>query len=247
MMKLFHYHMPELIPPQAAADCAVAIDVLRATTTIAAALAAGAEAVQVFDDIETLRQVSERWPADQRVTAGERGGRQVAGCDLGNSPLACTPERLRSRRLFFSTTNGTRCLQRIQATPLVLTAALVNRQRVAQYLLARQPAVVWLVGSGWEGGFSLEDTVCAGAVARSVLDQSGASLGELAGNDELIAALALYWQWRDRLAELLELASHGQRLLRLGCHDDIRFCAQTDVLDVLPVQTATGVLETGSA
>lgn len=242
-MKLFHYHMPELVPAQAAADCAVAIDVLRATTTIAAALAAGAEAVQAFDDIDTLRRVSEQWPADKRLTAGERGGQQVAGCDLGNSPLACTPERLRNRRLFFSTTNGTRCLQRIQATPLVLAAALVNRQRVARYLLARRPAVVWLVGSGWEGGFSLEDTVCAGAVADRVLDQSGASLGELAGNDELIAALALYGQWRDRLAELLGMASHGQRLLRLGCHDDIRFCAQTDMLDVLPVQTAPGVLE----
>ena len=241
-MKLFTYHTPELTPTDKVPDCAIALDILRATTTIATALHAGAEAVQAFSDMEQLMQVSEGWPADKRLRAGERGGAMVAGCDLGNSPLDCTPERVGGRRLFISTTNGTRALQRIQDAPVVLAAALVNRQAVVEYLIAQQPETVWLVGSGWEGSFSLEDTACAGAIAYNLLKQLNYPLDELAGNDELLGAIALYAQWKDQLLAMFHHASHGKRLLRLNCQEDLKYCAQTDVLDVLPIQRTPGIL-----
>ncbi len=241
-MKLFVYHTPELTPTNSVPDCAIAIDVLRATTTIATALNAGAEAVQAFSDMEKLMQVSEQWPPEKRLRAGERGGSMVAGSDLGNSPLACTPELVKGKRLFISTTNGTRALQCVQNAPVVLAAALVNRQAVVQYVLAQQPETLWLVGSGWEGSFSLEDTVCAGAIAHSLLEKLNTPLDELAGNDEAIGAIALYEQWKDRLLKLFHHASHGKRLLRLDCHEDLKYCAQTDILDVLPIQKEPGVL-----
>ena len=241
-MKLFIYHTPELTPAGMVPDCAIAIDVLRATTTIASALNAGAEAVQAFSDIEKLLQVSEQWPMDKRLRAGERGGAAVSGCDMGNSPLDCTPERVQGRRLFISTTNGTRALERVQDAPIVLAAALVNRQAVVKYVLAQQPETLWLLGSGWEGSFSLEDTVCAGAIAYSLLEQLNSPLDELAGNDEVIGAIALYSQWKDQLLEMFHHASHGKRLLRLDCHEDLKYCAQTDILDVLPIQKEPGVL-----
>ncbi len=241
-MKLFIYHTPELTPADKVPDCAIAIDVLRATTTIATALNAGAEAVQAFSDIEKLLQVSEQWPTDKRLRAGERGGAAVSGCDMGNSPLDCTPELVQGRRLFISTTNGTRALQRVQDAPIVLAAALVNRQAVVKYVLAQQPETLWLLGSGWEGSFSLEDTVCAGAIAHSLLEQLNCPLDELAANDEVIGAIALYSQWKDQLLEMFHHASHGKRLLRLDCHEDLKYCAQTDILDVLPIQKEPGVL-----
>ncbi len=241
-MKLFIYHTPELTPADKVPDCAIAIDVLRATTTIATALNAGAEAVQAFSDIEKLLQVSEQWPTDKRLRAGERGGAAVSGCDMGNSPLDCTPERVQGRRLFISTTNGTRALQRVQDAPVVLAAALVNRQAVVKYVVAQQPETLWLLGSGWEGSFSLEDTVCAGAIAHSLLEQLNCPLDELAANDEVIGAIALYSQWKDQLLEMFHHASHGKRLLRLDCHEDLKYCAQTDILDVLPIQKEPGVL-----
>lgn len=242
LVKLFVFHTPELTPSDNVPDCAIAIDVLRATTTMATALANGAEAVQVFSSIDQLMQTSEAWPSEKRIRAGERGGATVEGCDLGNSPLDCTSERVRGKRLFISTTNGTRCLERIQNAPIVLTAALVNRNAVVQYLLSHQPETVWISGSGWEGSFSLEDTVCAGAIAHSLLAKTGLSLKEVAGNDEVVGAIALYTQWQDKLLELLHQASHGQRLLRLGVTDDLKYCAQTDTLDVLPIQQEPGIL-----
>lgn len=245
-MKLSIFHTPELTPADALPACAIAVDVLRATTTIATALAAGAEAVQVFSQMDELIQVSEQWDADKRLRAGERGGAKVPGCDLGNSPLDCTPERVGGRRLFISTTNGTRCLERIQDAKTVLTSALINRDSVVKHLLQHQPETVWIVGSGWEGSYSLEDTVCAGAIVHQLhhhLADQGHSLEALAGNDEVYAALALYRQWQDDLLGLLHHASHGQRLLRLDCHDDLKYCADIDSLNVLPMQTEPGVLK----
>ncbi len=241
-MKLFVYHTPELTPIDGVPDCAIAIDVLRATTTIATALDAGAEAVQVFSDIGLLMQQSEQWPEDKRLRAGERGGAKVEGCELGNSPLDCTSARVQGRRLFISTTNGTRALRRIQDAPVVLASALVNRQATVRYVLQQQPETVWLVGSGWEGSYSLEDTVCAGAIAHSLSDELGVSLEVLAGNDEVVGALALYNHWQDRLLEMFHYASHGKRLLRLDGHEDLKYCSQTDTLDVLPIQKEPGVL-----
>lgn len=238
-MKLFVYHTPEATPPDVQPDCAVVIDVLRATTTIATALYHGAEAVQAFSDIQELLRVSELWPAERRLRAGERGGQQVLGCDIGNSPLICTPERVQGRRLFLSTTNGTRALQRVAAAPIAIAAAQVNRLAAVDFLQAQQPDTVWLLGSGWEGTYSLEDTACAGAIALPFYQRDPSCLG----NDETLGAIALYQQWQHNLVSLFYQASHGQRLQRLGLDDDLRYCAKTDSLNALPMQVLPGVLQ----
>jgi 2-phosphosulfolactate phosphatase len=239
-VKLFVYHTPELTPADDLPDCAVVIDVLRATTTIATALNAGAEAVQAFGDLEQLMQKSEAWSPDKRLRAGERGGAKVEGCDLGNSPLDCTPEFVGGKRLFISTTNGTRALQRVEKSSMVVAGSIINRQSVVRFLLEKQPETLWILGSGWEGGYSLEDTVCAGAIAQSLISQSADSI--TVGNDEVIAAIALYTQWKDNLLLLFHQASHGQRLLRLKCDEDLKYCAAIDSLDVLPIQKSPGLL-----
>ncbi|HAC62800.1 MAG TPA: 2-phosphosulfolactate phosphatase family protein [Cyanothece sp. UBA12306] len=239
-MKLFVYHTPELTPTDHLPDCAVVIDVLRATTTIATALEAGAEAVQTFSDIEQLLQASDRWLPEKRLRAGERGGAKVDGFELGNSPLDCTPEQVGSKRLFLTTTNGTRALQRVEKSPIVITSAMINRQATVRYLLDTQPETVWLVGSGWQGGYSLEDTVCGGAIAQSLIASVGQEI--IIGNDEVIAAIALYQNFEADLLQLFYKSSHGQRLLRLNCDEDLKYCAQTDILDILPIQKEPGVL-----
>jgi len=242
-VKIFVYHTPELTPNDTVPECAIAVDVLRATSTMATVLAAGGEAVQVFSDLDQLMTVSEQWPSDKRLRAGERGGAKVAGFELGNSPLDCTAELVAGKRLFISTTNGTRALQRIQNAPIVLAAALINRAAVVKFLLEKQPETVWIVGSGWEGSYSLEDTVCAGAIAHSIWQQTNCPLEDISGNDEVVSAIALYSQWQNDLLGLLHKASHGQRLLRLECLEDLKYCSQTDTLDILAIQTELGVLK----
>jgi 2-phosphosulfolactate phosphatase len=241
-VKVSVYHTPELTPTDHTPDCAIAIDVLRATTTMVTALAAGAEAIEAFLDMDALMAKSESWPAAKRLRGGERGGSKVAGCDLGNSPLDCTPDVVGGKRLFISTTNGTRTLQRIAGAKTVLAAALINRAAVVDYLLQLQPQTVWIVGSGWEGSYALEDTVCAGAIAYSLQEKlPGKDLKDIAGNDETVAAIGLYQQWQDDLVGLLRLASHGQRLLRLDCDTDIQYCAALDNVKSVPIRTEPGI------
>ena len=117
---------------------------------MAAAFNAGAEAIQAFSDLDKLLKTSEDWPAEKRIRAGERGGQRVEGFDLGNSPLDHQPDITAGKRLFMSTTNGTRCLERIQAAPTVLTAALTTRKAVVDHLLNHNYDTIWLVGSGWK-------------------------------------------------------------------------------------------------
>ena len=241
-MKISVYHTPEEVPTGTLPDCAIAIDVLRATTTIAAAFNAGAEAIQVFSNLDELLSTSESWPTQSRIRAGERGGQRVEGFDLGNSPLDHSPKRTQGKRLFMSTTNGTRCLQRIDAAPLVLTAALTTRQAVVSYLIEHQPDTVWLVGSGWEGEYSLEDTVCAGAIIQGLMSKAQIEYSDTIGNDAALASVSLYSHWQNQLTELLYHASHGQRLLRANNTADIDYCAQLDILDVVPIQKSPGIL-----
>lgn len=250
-MEIFVYHTPDQVPDLSKKArkgglqlempaCAIVIDVLRATTTMATALQSGAEAIQVFDDIEELFRVSQHWPAEQRLLAGERGGEKLEDFDLGNSPLECTPVRVSGKRLFMSTTNGTRALERVRTVPILLTAALTNRAAVVRYLLEQQPRTVWIVAAGWRGGFSLEDTICAGAIASALRVERGS---DCAGDDESIAAMALFDQWQTRLPQLLRYAHHGRGLAALGCDWDLDYCARLDSVNVVPLQIEPGVLK----
>ncbi len=232
-MKVSYFHVagevPDTINGPEGPDAAVVIDVLRATTTIAWALHNGAEAVQTFADLDELRSEANAWPEAKRLLVGERGGSKLDGFDLGNSPVSVVPETVKGKRLFMSTTNGTRSLHRVREVACVLTVALPNREAVAKRLIQDQPEQVWMVGSGWEGTYSLEDSLAAGALAESLL-AAGASVA----NDEMQAALSLWAQWKDSPEACLRIASHGQRLIRLGDHDaDFQRCAGIDQLSVV--------------
>jgi len=250
-MEIFVYHTPDQVPDLNAKArkgglqldlpaCAIVIDVLRATTTMATALESGAEAIQVFDDLDELFRVSKHWPKERRLLAGERGGEKLEGFDLGNSPTECTPQRVGGKRLFMSTTNGTRALERVRRVPILLTAALTNRAAVVDFLLEKQPHSVWIVAAGWRGGFSLEDTICAGAIGHLLNVERDS---DCAGDDEAIAAVALFERWQDRLPQLLRYAHHGRGLAALGCEEDLDYCAQLDSVNVVPLQMEMGVLK----
>src|SRR5205085_11112481 len=94
----------------------VVFDILRATTTMLTALANGAfEIIPVSEIPEALALRK----SDPRILlAGERGGLRICAeqsgsidFDFGNSPREFTPEKVRSRRIAITTTNGTRAIR----------------------------------------------------------------------------------------------------------------------------------------
>lgn len=208
----------------------VVIDVLRAGTTVARALANGAREVRPFREVHTAQQECRRF-GPGGLLAGERGGLRPAGFELGNSPLEFTPERVAGKTIFLTTTNGAAALADCAEAPFVLMAALVNVSAVARVMVRRQEDVL-IVASGTEGFYSAEDTLCAGIIVEKILKElsSGVILGDgatiAAGYAKTVGA---------RILEALLESSHGRRLVSLGFKEDVKACSEVDALEVVPV------------
>ena len=239
-MKLSYFCVAADVPNGIVPESSVVIDVLRATTTIAWALENGADSVQVFADVDELKNRAKSFSRKEKILLGERGGKKINGFDLGNSPLGVSNEKVKGKRVFMSTTNGTRSLHRVRESESLYTMAFPNRKAIAERLRSDDPSEVWIVGSGWEGSYSLEDSLAAGALASLLIDQLE-SVQVL--NDELMAAIALWKNWENDIEGCLRIASHGQRLAGIGNHDDdFACCASLDNLSVIPKQIEMGVL-----
>jgi 2-phosphosulfolactate phosphatase len=154
-----HVHLlPQLLcPDRLRGGLAVVIDVLRATTTIVHALAAGCTVVRPCAEVEEACELADRMRAGRVLLAGERGGSPLAGFDLGNSPGEFTARVCSGTTLVLTTTNGTRALVRAAEAERVLVAAFVNYSAVCEQL--RQDArPLHMVCAGTEGDVALEDT-----------------------------------------------------------------------------------------
>ncbi len=219
---------------------AVVIDVLRATTTISWALTNGADSVEVFADLDLLRKKADQWDSEKKLMLAERGGKKIKGFDLGNSPLSVTRDLVAGKRLFMSTTNGTKSLQKVQNSEYLFSMALTNRKAVADRIISLDKDDVLILGSGWEDSYSLEDSLAAGALAEYLIINSISKVNIV--NDELNAALALWHYWKKDILKCLKTATHGKRLTSIGNYeDDFKCCSQLDCLNIVPTQVEKGV------
>ena len=201
----------------------------------------GADAIQVFADLDLLKHTAMQWDQNKRLMLGERGGKKIEGFDLGNSPISVTKETVYGKRLFMSTTNGTKSLQKVQNVEYLFAMALPNRKAVAERIMSLNQKNVLILGSGWEGSYSLEDSLAAGALA-SYIEENYSSEVNIA-NDELQASLALWKFWENDILKCLKTATHGKRLTRLGNYEeDFKCCSELDCLDIVPSQFERGVI-----
>jgi 2-phosphosulfolactate phosphatase len=225
-----HVHLvPALVPAGAlAGSVAVVIDVLRATTTIVHALAAGCREVRPCAELDEARALADSLPAGKVLLAGERGGLKPEGFDLGNSPAEFTARLCRGRILVLTTTNGTRALARAAEAERVLVAGFVNFSAVCAEL-CREPRPVHIVCSGFEGEPALEDTLLAGAFVDCLTEAGDVSLNDSA---------RLAWDGFDNqaavLGGVLEIARGGAHLIDLGYGADLPAAADIDRFHLVP-------------
>jgi 2-phosphosulfolactate phosphatase len=244
------WHVHELfsrMPAGAVAGgIAVVIDVLRASTTIVTALASGAAAVVPLADVDAARRRAAAL-GGAAILGGERGGRPIAGFDLGNSPAEYRAARVAGRIVVITTTNGTAALDACRGAREVLVGAIVNRTAVAA--AARRFAVggaaVHLVCAGTDGRVTEEDVLAAGAI----LDAAGV---EEAGDTLDASAASALAAWRAvaargalpaTLAEPFRRSRGGANLVALGMESDLVLAAAIDTCGVVPrLLAATGSL-----
>ena len=209
---------------------AAVVDVLRATTTVVAACAAGCRQVIPVADPASALARARAFGAGEALVAGERNGEPIPGFDLGNSPLEYTAERVRGRTLILTTTNGTAAMLAARSADAGAVAALTNVEAVARWALA-QGRDFTILCSGEKGGFSLEDAVCAGLLVES-LAEAGATLDT---SDAAVAARRVGEHYRSRLGRLLEDAAWARNLDRAGRRADIHVCLALSTSDEVPV------------
>ena len=201
----------------------------------------GADSIQVFSDLELLKNTAKNWDINKRLMLAERGGKMIDGFDLGNSPLSVTKETVQGKRLFMSTTNGTKSLKKVQNVEHLFAMALPNRKAVAERIISLNKKNVLILGSGWEGSYSLEDSLAAGALAMYIKENFKSEVNIF--NDELQSSLALWNFWKNDILKCLKTATHGKRLTSLGDYeDDFKCCSELDCLDIVPAQVERGVI-----
>ena len=206
--------------------------VLRASTTMIAALTQGAAAiVPVASPDDARRRAAAIGP--DALLAGERDGEQIAGFDLGNSPLAASADRVRGRVVVFTTSNGTRALLAARPAAAVGIAAFVNLSAAVAWAAAA-PRDVTVVCAGERGRVSVEDRVCAGLlVDRLVARVPGAAVSETAA-----AAAAVARSYENDVGRLALDSPWARRLAGRGHGPDVAACLALDTTALVPVYLA---------
>jgi 2-phosphosulfolactate phosphatase len=207
---------------------AVVLDVVRASTTIVAALASGARAVVPVATPDEARARAGRSASGTTLLGGERGGAPPPGFDCGNSPAEYSVEHVQGRTVVFTTTNGTRALLALDGARRVGVGSFVNAAAVTRWV-AEEPGDLLLVCAGEKGRFCLEDAVCAGLLV-SRLAPDGATL-----TDAARAARTLWDRYAEDLRAMLADATWAQALVAQGRGADLPLCVALDVHDVVPV------------
>jgi 2-phosphosulfolactate phosphatase len=236
---IFVHLIPALFEPaDLQGGIAVVIDVLRATSTIIHALAAGAVAVVPCGEIEEARRVAADAPSGTVLLGGERKGLKIPGFDLGNSPDEYTRRVVAGKKIVMTTTNGTRALLRARQARRILIGALSNASAVVERLAA-EIGPAHLICAGTEGKITLEDVLCAGGIAHW-LDL--AAKDAFPADDPTRLAMILFESCgrdydrvhEDRVLATLRQSQGGQNLIECGLEADIVTCAEQDKFAIVP-------------
>jgi 2-phosphosulfolactate phosphatase len=239
--------LPSMIDRASLGDrIAVVIDVLRATTTIVQALAAGAETVIPCSEIDEALAVRNRGETGHVLTGGERHGQLIEGFDLDNSPFSYSPEKVAGRVIAFTTTNGTRAIAAASAAKQVLIGSFLNRRAVIDEL-RRIASPVTVVCAGTDGQITAEDVLVAGAFVAELATLSKDKAAWTVEGIETLdaidphrgAAIAARFSrdWgltHERRVAAMRDSCGGQNLISIGNERDIERAADDSVIDLVP-------------
>jgi len=208
----------------------VVIDVLRATSVMVQAISQGALEILPSVSVEEAFQMAKVFPRGSILLGGERESKKVPGFDLGNSPKEYVAERVRGKKLILATTNGTKAFHLVSPGKEILVGSFFNIGAVAKRCLESDRDLL-IFPSGDEGDFSLEDTICGGMLIELIKRKGKKSISL---TDASYSAQILYQRFKDNLLEAFHLSHHGKELINRGFEDDLVYCAQIDITNIVP-------------
>ncbi len=220
-------------PSDVAGKVVAVIDVLRASTSIATALANGARAVIPMESSEEVVTRSKAFERSDVLLAGERKMLAIAGFDLGNSPLQFTRDVVEGKTVLMTTTNGTPAIATTSGARDVVIASYVNFTAVLTMLRTalRGGTDITLICAGRDRQFALEDAGCAGRYVTHVTKRlTGVELSDAAQACALIDR-----KYGESIFKLFDASEHGRALKAAGFADDLAACAAIDSYPVIPI------------
>jgi 2-phosphosulfolactate phosphatase len=222
---------------------AVVVDALRASATITVLLQQGASEVLVVKEVEEAYAYRHTHP--DTLLVGERGGLKVEGFDFGNSPTEIRRADVRGKPVAFTSTTGAQRLVDCLGASGVVVGTTINASAVAGQVIGMArtegvPIVIIPAGLATDPS-AVADEDWLGATALAV--RMGVPIHE--GSEGRFQHYHRFIQSAGLLEGFLN-SSHGQQLVRLGFTDDIRLCAQVDLItDIVPTLTAVVPLAHG--
>jgi 2-phosphosulfolactate phosphatase len=150
-------------------------------------------------------------------------------------------EKVRGRKLILTTTNGTKAFHLVSSGREIFAGSFFNIDAVCRKCLDLDKDLL-IFPSGDEGDFSLEDTVCGGMLI-DVITKAGQKPISL--TDASYTAQVLYKRFETNLLEAFHLSRHGKELMKRGFGEDLAYCAQIDMADIVP-QFKDGVIKLGT-
>jgi 2-phosphosulfolactate phosphatase len=235
------YNLPHEVDERELEGSAVAvIDVLRATSTICQALASGAREVVPFVEIDDAIAAANRAGRENVVLGGERKGLRIEGFDLGNSPAEYTASTIQGRPVYITTTNGTRALQHARLAKDVVAASLLNLSAVVGSL--KDEAQINILCAGTDGSETSEDVLLAGAIVHKLVNgkpnhwstNESANAARSEWQKIEAASQATGKTLHELVTSSLNISLGGQNCIEAGNGDDNPYCAQVDLLRVVP-------------
>ena len=207
----------------------VVIDVLRASTVIVTALSNGAKEIIPVGTVDFAMKVSGNAFSGQTLLCGERNTKKIEGFVLGNSPLEFTSELVGGKSIIHYTTNGSKSIVKAKFSENLFVACFNNLPAIAKHLVALDKDVD-IVCAGSNGGFNLEDAVCAGKISAEILQLNE----DVEVTDSTRASMALNKTFGKTLLKMLKETEHGKLLIENGFADDLKECAQLGNRDIIP-------------
>ena len=205
---------------------AVAIDILRATTSICSAFMNGANEVIPISSVDELKT----FIGTEYLIAAERDGIKLDFADIGNSPLYFTRELVEGRCIAYSTTNGTHTINLAAKCHSAAVGAFINMSALCRWLEAGKRDV-FLLCAGWKGRFNLEDSLFAGAVAQKLINT-----GKFTTIcDSALAAIDLWTLAKPNLTDYIRKAAQNERLRKINAADAIPYCLNLDTTNIVPI------------
>jgi 2-phosphosulfolactate phosphatase len=207
----------------------VVIDVLRATSTILAALENGAARILPVENIETATRLVSLSDRGDKLLAGEQKGLPIEGFDLFNSPSELEVEPVRGKTIILATTNGTPAIAAAasKAGRLIICSVL-NVDAVAAEISGHGDIVI--ICSGNHGRLAGEDLLCAGLLLSALTPP--VAPGSLA--DSAAMAMLLSEKYRDDIEGYMRTTDRGRQLIALGYGKDIEYCSRRGSISRVP-------------